>query len=137
MGVRQAGSSIALPRIRDFHGLSPKQFDVWAATPSGWPAAVSTRSARGQRLARVGADINVVTSRRPTSRALLRALGFPLQGTEQMAKKAHNKAAEFAVRAYTVQQVRPPRAVYRKFRLCRICTRDGTRVSCPACRKSS
>ena len=60
-----------------------------------------------------------------------------------MAKKALvNKAArkpKFAVRGYTrCNRCGRPRAVFRKFGLCRICLREMAHAaSCPACKRAA
>ncbi|CMM60968.1 50S ribosomal protein L5%2C RplE [Mycobacterium tuberculosis] len=139
-------TSIALPRIRDFRGLSPKQFDGVATTPSGWPSRrYSTRSTWTRLTGSVAWTSTSSLPRRPTTKAE-RCCGpsaFPSRRTEQMAKKALvNKAAgkpRFAVRAYTrCSKCGRPRAVYRKFGLCRICLREMAHAGeLPGVQKSS
>ena len=138
-------TSLALPRIRDFRGLSPKQFDgngnytfglqeqsvfheidrtrstasaAWTS-PSSPPRRTTTRDAR--------------CSRRSASRSR----------RTDMAKTAlvnkANKKPKFKVRGYTrCQRCGRPHAVYRKFGLCRICFREmAHRGELPGITKSS
>lgn len=139
-------TSIALPRIRDFRGLSPKQFDGVGNYTSGWPSRrYSTRSTWTRLTGSVAWTSTSSLPRRPTTKAE-RCCGpsaFPSRRTEQMAKKALvNKAAgkpRFAVRAYTrCSKCGRPRAVYRKFGLCRICLREMAHAGeLPGVQKSS
>ena len=78
-----------------------------------------------------GMDITVVTTAKTDDqgRALLKLLGFPFKEALTMAKTSLKvKAArkpKFEVRGYTrCQRCGRPRAVYRKFGLCRICFRE-------------
>jgi large subunit ribosomal protein L5 len=74
--------SIALPRIRDFRGLSPTQFDghgnyTFGLTEQSMFREINPDSIDRQR----GMDITVVTSATTDEegRALLRRLGFPFK----------------------------------------------------------
>jgi len=74
--------SIALPRIRDFRGLSPKQFDGSGNYTFGLNEQSVFHEIDPDAVDRVrGMDITVVTSARTDDegRALLRALGFPFK----------------------------------------------------------
>ncbi|WP_250282602.1 50S ribosomal protein L5 [Frankia sp. CiP1_Cm_nod2] len=74
--------SVALPRIRDFRGLSPKQFDGAGNYTFGVTEQSIFHEIDIDRIDRVrGMDITVVTSATTDdeSRALLRALGFPFR----------------------------------------------------------
>jgi|SRR6266568_4242070 len=74
--------SIALPRIRDFRGLSPKQFDGKGNYTFGLNEQSMFHEIDQDRIDRVrGMDITVVTSARndDEGRALLRLLGFPFK----------------------------------------------------------
>ena len=74
--------SIALPRIRDFRGLSPKQFDGRGNFTFGVVEQSIFHEIDPDRIDRVrGMDITVVTSAETddAGRALLRALGFPFR----------------------------------------------------------
>jgi large subunit ribosomal protein L5 len=74
--------SIALPRIRDFRGLSPKQFDGNGNYTFGLSEQTMFAEVDPDRVDRVrGMDITVVTTAATDNegRALLRHLGFPFQ----------------------------------------------------------
>jgi large subunit ribosomal protein L5 len=74
--------SIALPRIRDFRGLSPKQFDGNGNYTFGVTEQSIFHEIDQDRIDRVrGMDITVVTTAETDEqgRALLRALGFPFK----------------------------------------------------------
>jgi large subunit ribosomal protein L5 len=79
-------TSIALPRIRDFRGLSPKQFDGIGNYTFGLAEQSVFHEIDVDKIDRVrGMDINVVTSATTDDegRALLRALGFPFKEEPQ------------------------------------------------------
>ena len=72
----------ALPRIRDFRGLSPKQFDGKGNYTFGLTEQSVFHEIDQDRIDRVrGMDITVVTtaSNDDEGRALLKALGFPFK----------------------------------------------------------
>jgi large subunit ribosomal protein L5 len=72
--------SVSLPRIRDFRGLSPKQFDGKGNYTFGVTEQVVFAEIPQDKIDRVrGMDITIVTSAKndDEGRALLRALGFP------------------------------------------------------------
>jgi large subunit ribosomal protein L5 len=74
--------SIALPRIRDFRGLSPKQFDGRGNYTFGLNEQAMFHEIDQDRIDRVrGMDITVVTTATTDDegRALLRQLGFPFR----------------------------------------------------------
>jgi large subunit ribosomal protein L5 len=74
--------TIALPRIRDFRGLSPKQFDGAGNYTFGVTEQSIFHEIDIDRIDRVrGMDITVVTTATTDEegRALLRALGFPFR----------------------------------------------------------
>jgi large subunit ribosomal protein L5 len=74
--------SIALPRIRDFRGLSPKQFDGRGNYTFGLVEQSMFHEIDQDRIDRVrGMDITVVTSATTDDegRTLLRKLGFPFK----------------------------------------------------------
>src|SRR6478609_7911852 len=74
--------SIALPRIRDFRGLSPKQFDGNGNYTFGLTEQSMFHEIDQDRIDRVrGMDITVVTTAKndDEGRALLKALGFPFK----------------------------------------------------------
>jgi large subunit ribosomal protein L5 len=74
--------SLALPRIRDFRGLSPKQFDGKGNYTFGLTEQVMFHEIDPDKVDRTrGMDITVVTTAQTDDegRALLRALGFPFK----------------------------------------------------------
>ena len=74
--------SISLPRIRDFRGLSPKQFDGKGNYTFGLTEQVVFPEIEQDKIDRTrGMDITVVTtaSTDDEGRALLKALGFPFK----------------------------------------------------------
>jgi large subunit ribosomal protein L5 len=78
-------TSLALPRIRDFRGLSPKQFDGNGNYTFGLQEQAVFHEIDQDRIDRVrGFDITVVTTAKTDDegRALLRALGFPFRTTQ-------------------------------------------------------
>src|ERR671910_2587748 len=75
-------TTIALPRIRDFRGLSPKQFDGRGNYTFGLNEQSMFHEIDQDKIDRVrGMDITVVTTATndDEGRALLRALGFPFR----------------------------------------------------------
>jgi large subunit ribosomal protein L5 len=74
--------SIALPRIRDFRGLSPKQFDGRGNYTFGLTEQSMFHEIDQDRIDRVrGMDITIVTTATTDAegRSLLRQLGFPFK----------------------------------------------------------
>jgi large subunit ribosomal protein L5 len=74
--------SLALPRIRDFRGLSPKQFDGRGNYTFGLTEQVMFHEINQDKIDRTrGMDITVVTTATndDEGRALLKALGFPFK----------------------------------------------------------
>jgi large subunit ribosomal protein L5 len=74
--------SLALPRIRDFRGLSPKQFDGRGNYTFGLTEQVMFHEIDQDKIDRtLGMDITVVTTATndDEGRALLRHLGFPFK----------------------------------------------------------
>ncbi|MGH1563612.1 50S ribosomal protein L5 [Mumia sp. DW29H23] len=74
--------SIALPRIRDFRGLSPKQFDGRGNYTFGLTEQVMFHEIDQDKIDRTrGMDITIVTSATndEEGRALLTKLGFPFK----------------------------------------------------------
>jgi large subunit ribosomal protein L5 len=74
--------TIALPRIRDFRGLSPKQFDGRGNYTFGLTEQSMFHEIDPDRIDRVrGMDITIVTTAEndEEGRALLRRLGFPFK----------------------------------------------------------
>ena len=78
--------SLALPRIRDFRGLSPKQFDGNGNYTFGVTEQSIFHEINQDQIDRVrGFDITVVTTAKTDDegRALLRALGFPFKADDK------------------------------------------------------
>ena len=74
--------SISLPRIRDFRGLSPKQFDGNGNYTFGLTEQVVFPEIEQDKIDRPrGMDITIVTTAKndDEGRALLKALGFPFK----------------------------------------------------------
>ncbi|MBF4635413.1 50S ribosomal protein L5 [Agreia pratensis] len=77
--------SLALPRIRDFRGLSDKQFDGRGNYTFGLTEQSMFHEIDQDKIDRVrGFDITVVTTAKndDEGRALLKALGFPFRNAE-------------------------------------------------------
>jgi large subunit ribosomal protein L5 len=77
--------TIAIPRIRDFRGLSPNQFDGSGNYTFGVTEQLIFPEIDYDQIDQVrGMDITIVTTARTDDegRALLRALGFPFRTTE-------------------------------------------------------
>jgi len=77
--------SLALPRIRDFRGLSDKQFDGTGNYTFGLTEQSMFHEIDQDKIDRVrGMDITVVTTARTDEegRALLKQLGFPFKAAE-------------------------------------------------------
>jgi large subunit ribosomal protein L5 len=77
--------TLALPRIRDFRGLSDKQFDGHGNYTFGLTEQSMFHEIDQDKIDRVrGFDITVVTTAKndQEGRALLKALGFPFRSTE-------------------------------------------------------
>jgi large subunit ribosomal protein L5 len=80
--------SLALPRIRDFRGLSDRQFDGHGNYTFGVQEQSIFHEINQDKIDRVrGFDITVVTTAKTDDegRALLRALGFPFKTDDQAA----------------------------------------------------
>jgi large subunit ribosomal protein L5 len=80
--------SLALPRIRDFRGLSDKQFDGHGNYTFGIAEQSIFHEINQDQIDRVrGFDITVVTTAKTDDegRALLRQLGFPFRAAENAA----------------------------------------------------
>jgi len=77
--------TLALPRIRDFRGLSDKQFDGNGNYTFGLTEQSMFHEIDQDKIDRVrGFDITIVTTAKNNDegRALLKALGFPFRSTE-------------------------------------------------------
>jgi large subunit ribosomal protein L5 len=83
--------SIALPRIRDFRGLAPNAFDGRGNYTIGVTEQLIFPEIDYDKVVKVrGMDITVVTTAQTDEegRALLLALGFPLQGAPAVSAAA-------------------------------------------------
>ena len=81
--------SLALPRIRDFRGMSPSSFDGHGNYTMGVTEQLIFPEIDYDKVAQVrGMDITIVTTATTDdeARSLLIALGFPLAGVEQVAQ---------------------------------------------------
>jgi len=81
--------SLALPRIRDFRGMSPRSFDGHGNYTMGVTEQLIFPEIDYDKVAQVrGMDITIVTTATgdDEARSLLIALGFPLAGVEQVAQ---------------------------------------------------
>jgi large subunit ribosomal protein L5 len=80
--------SLALPRIRDFRGLSPRQFDGNGNYTFGLTEQTMFHEINQDKIDRPrGMDITIVTTAAndDQGRALLKALGFPFQSADKTA----------------------------------------------------
>jgi large subunit ribosomal protein L5 len=81
--------SLALPRIRDFRGMSSRSFDGHGNYTMGVTEQLIFPEIDYDKVAQVrGMDITIVTTATTDdeARSLLVALGFPLAGVEQVAQ---------------------------------------------------
>jgi large subunit ribosomal protein L5 len=81
--------SLALPRIRDFRGMSPRSFDGHGNYTMGVTEQLIFPEIDYDKVSQVrGMDITIVTTATSDdeARSLLIALGFPLAGVEQVAQ---------------------------------------------------
>ena len=75
--------AVAIPRIRDFRGISPKQFDGRGNFSMGVSEQIIFPEIDYEKIDKLrGLDITITTSARndDEGRALLRAFNFPLKG---------------------------------------------------------
>jgi large subunit ribosomal protein L5 len=91
--------SLALPRIRDFRGLSARQFDGKGNYTFGLTEQVMFHEIDQDRIDKLrGMDITFVTTAQTDDegRALLKALGFPFKApADEVAKVAKKKGPAF------------------------------------------
>jgi large subunit ribosomal protein L5 len=81
--------SLALPRIRDFRGMSPRSFDGHGNYTMGVTEQLIFPEIDYDKVSEVrGMDITIVTTATTDdeARSLLAALGFPFTGVEQVAQ---------------------------------------------------
>lgn len=92
--------SLALPRIRDFRGLSARQFDGKGNYTFGLTEQVMFHEIDQDRIDKLrGMDITFVTTARndDEARALLKALGFPFKApADEVAKVVKKKGPAFS-----------------------------------------
>ena len=145
--------SVALPRIRDFRGLNPRSFDGRGNYSLGVREQIifpeidydSVASIRGPRRHDhdLGADDGRAGVRAPARpRAPVRRRrqkGSVTHGQDVSRRQAEARARKFKVRNYTrCNKCGRPRAVFKKFGLCRICLRElAHNGSIPGMTKSS
>ena len=138
--------SLALPRIRDFRGLSPKQFDGKGNYTFGLTEQVMFHEIDQDKVDRQprhghhrSSPLRPTTSRdgRFSSSSASRSRRTDMAKTSLKVKAA--RKPKFAVRGYTrCQRCGRPKSVYRKFGLCRICLREmAHRGELPGVTKSS
>ena len=132
--------SVALPRVRDFRGVSPKGFDGRGNFTLGLKDQLLFPEIDYMKVDKArGMNISVVTTAKTDeeSRKLLQLLGMPFRNasagrlrddkanmatTAKIAKEA--KTPKFKVRLRNrCQRCGRPRAYLRKFALCRLCFR--------------
>ena len=128
--------SIALPRIRDFRGLNPDSFDGRGNYSLGIREQIIFPEIDYDSIKQIrGLDVAITTTAADDEQAeaLLRGLGMPFAAAEEreasMAKKSliakAARPAKYKVRNYTrCNRCGRPRAVFKKFGLCRICLRE-------------
>jgi len=100
----------ALPRIRDFRGLSPRKFDgrgnytFGVAEQTIFPEIELDKIKRTQ-----GMDITIVTSARSDAEALdlLKLMGFPLAEAKEAPAKPETKAAPAKAAAEAPAEAKP------------------------------
>ncbi len=88
---------IAIPRIRDFRGLSPKSFDGRGNFAMGVTEQIIFPEIEYDKIdALRGMDITITTTAKndEEGRALLTAMRFPFRGMAPAAEAANTKAAE-------------------------------------------
>jgi len=92
--------TLALPRIRDFRGLSARQFDGLGNYTFGLTEQVMFHEIDQDRIDKLrGMDITFVTTAKTDDegRALLKALGFPFKApADEVAKAVKKKGPAFA-----------------------------------------
>ena len=125
--------AMAIPRIRDFRGLSPRSFDGHGNYTFGVTEQLIFPEIDYDRIDTTrGMDITIATTARTDDEG--RAFSPPSASrsdrrtSNPMAKKAliekQQRTPKFKVRGYTrCRRCGRPKSVYRKFGLCRICLR--------------
>ena len=135
--------SLALPRIRDFRGMSPRSFDGHGNYTMGVTEQLIFPEIDYDKVAKVrGMDITIVTTAttddegtQPAGRARLPVHGRSSRSTQAAEERTRHgeegteeQAAAPAevprARVHALPAVRASRAVYKRFLLCRICFRE-------------
>ena len=138
--------SVAVPRIRDFRGLNPRSFDGRGNYSIGVREQIIFPEIDYDAIDQVrGLDVTIVTSAQTDARGVraaraarhaVLARGPPRVRTDprpprlpDMAKTSQRvrqaRGSKYKTREYTrCRRCGRPRAVYRKFGLCRICLRE-------------
>ena len=130
--------SIALPRIRDFRGLNPKSFDGRGNFSMGVREQLIFPEINYDDIQDVrGLDVTITTSAQVgRARARAAAGSRPAVRERRRRRKEHlvaktslvvkqRRPQKFKVRNYTrCNKCGRPRAVFKKFGLCRICLRE-------------
>ena len=143
--------NIALPRVRDFRGVSTKAFDGRGNYTLGvrdhfiFPEIDYAKVDKSK-----GMNVTIVTTARTDdeARVLLQQLGMPFRKVEEkrlwprraMIIKAQQEAEVHDAQACAAAAIcGRPRAYLRKFGLCRICFRQNAlaRATSRACMKAS
>ena len=127
--------SIALPRIRDFRGLNPRSFDGRGNYSLGIREQLIFPEINYDDVSQIrGLDVAITTSAETDDQASRCCAGSACRSPategagvngEEVAGGQAGPAQKFKTRAYTrCNRCGRPRAVFRKFGLCRICLRD-------------
>ena len=129
--------SIALPRIRDFRGLDPGSFDGRGNYSLGIREQIIFPEIDYDSVPAIrGLDVAITTTAAndEQARALLGALGLPFAAErrrdtrrrgQDLAPREAEARPEAPGAAYTrCNRCGRPRAVFRRYKLCRICLRD-------------
>ena len=134
--------SLALPRIRDFRGLSGKQFDGRGNYTFGLTEQVMFHEIDQDKIDRSrGMDITVVTTATndDEGRALLKQLGFPFkEASDRWPRSTEGQGGPQAevrgARLHPLPALRPPQAPSTASSACAgsACARWRTAASCPA-----
>lgn len=142
--------NVALPRVRDFRGLSNKSFDGRGNYAFGIKEQLIFPEIDYDKVEQVrGMDIMFVTTAKTDEEAheLLRLLGIPFSRSSKeddtVAKKAmkekQQRKAKYLTQAYTRCRIcGRPHSVLQKFGICRICFRElAYKGEIPGVRKAS
>ena len=139
--------SVAIPRVRDFRGLSPNSFDGRGNYAVGMKEQLIFPEIDYDKVDKIrGMDIVIVTTAKTDeeARELLKQFGMPLEnnggeyGKKSLIVKS-KREPKFSTRAHNRCKVcGRPHAYIRKYGLCRICFREmAHRGEIPGVHKSS